>query len=219
MEELEQTCGDGPAGLSWRYMAWSRLRTKLRESIRLQARKRKLPETYKHLLTSLSGKNEVVARPANLRQPFELDRNEQKIQWLSEYPEDDYLSEPQGRRATPTSQQEILGILGIAHPNRQAALRELDAPTYQLQARLRGGFEDHRGPREDARELQRADYQRIRDVCGLDMTKGLSFTRYKGLEQATAIAKSKAEYPWMTALEAKATLIKAVSGSLRACTH
>jgi hypothetical protein len=49
------------------------------------------------------------------------------------------------------------------------------------------------------------------------MTMELSFTRYKGLEQATAIAKTKAEYPWMTTLEAKTALIKAVSGSLRAC--
>jgi hypothetical protein len=70
---------------------------------------KKLPETYEHFLTSLSGKNGVVARPGNLRQPIELDRNEQKLQWLSEYPEDDYPSEPQGGRATPTSQQQRAG--------------------------------------------------------------------------------------------------------------
>jgi hypothetical protein len=51
------------------------------------------------------------------------------------------------------------------------------------------------------------------------MTKKLSFTRYKGQEQATAIANIKAAYPWMNALEAKAAFVKAVSGSLRACTH
>jgi hypothetical protein len=51
------------------------------------------------------------------------------------------------------------------------------------------------------------------------MTKKLSFTRYKGHEQATAIANIKAAYPWMNALEAKAAFVKAVSGSLRACTH
>jgi hypothetical protein len=44
------------------------------------------------------------------------------------------------------------------------------------------------------------------------MTKELSFTRYKGHEQATAIANIKAAYPWMNALEAKAALVKAVSG-------
>jgi hypothetical protein len=44
------------------------------------------------------------------------------------------------------------------------------------------------------------------------MTKELSFTRYKSHEQATAIANIKAAYPWMNALEAKAALVKAVSG-------
>jgi hypothetical protein len=44
------------------------------------------------------------------------------------------------------------------------------------------------------------------------MTKELSFTRYKGHEQATAIANIKAAYPWMNAMEAKAALVKAVSG-------
>jgi hypothetical protein len=118
-----------------------------------------------------------------------------------------------------TEEQEILGILGIAHPNREEALRELEALGNQMLARLGGVFEDYGGPREDARDLQRADYQRIRDVCGLHMTKELSFTRYKGHELATAIANIKAAYPWMNALEAKAALVKVVSGSLRACTH
>jgi hypothetical protein len=99
-----------------------------------------------------------------------------------------------------------------SHPNREEALRELEALGNQMLARLGGVFEHNGGPREDARELQSADYQRIRDVCGLDMTKELSFTRYKGHEQATAIANIKAEYPWMSALEAKAALVKAVSG-------
>jgi hypothetical protein len=103
-------------------------------------------------------------------------------------------------------------ILDNGHPNREEALRELEALGNQMLARLGGVFEDHGGPREDARELQRADYQRIRDVCGLDMTKELSFSRYKGHEQATAIANIKAAYPWMNALEAKAALVKAVSG-------
>jgi hypothetical protein len=118
-----------------------------------------------------------------------------------------------------TEEREILHILDNTEPNRQAALRDLDALGNQLLARLGGVFEDHRGPREEARELHRADFQRIRDVCGLDMTKELSFTRYKGHEQATAIANIKAAYPWMNAMEAKAALVKAVSGSLRACTH
>jgi hypothetical protein len=56
----------------------------------LTGEKKKLPETYEHFLTSLSGKNEVVATPANFRQPFELDRHAQKLQWLSEYPEDEW---------------------------------------------------------------------------------------------------------------------------------
>jgi hypothetical protein len=111
-----------------------------------------------------------------------------------------------------TEEREILHILDNTEPNRQAALRDLDALGNQLLARLGGVFEDHRGPREEARELHRADYQRIRDVCGLDMTKELSFTRYKGHEQATAIANIKAAYPWMNAMEAKAALVKAVSG-------
>jgi hypothetical protein len=51
------------------------------------------------------------------------------------------------------------------------------------------------------------------------MTKELSLTRYKGHEQATAIAKTKAVYRWMNAPEAKVALVKAVSGSLRACTQ
>jgi hypothetical protein len=109
-------------------------------------------------------------------------------------------------------EDEILEILDNGHPNREEALRELEALGNQMLARLGGVFEHHGGPREDARELQSADYQRIRDVCGLDMTKELSFTRYKGHEQATAIANIKAEYPWMSALEAKAALVKAVSG-------
>jgi hypothetical protein len=44
------------------------------------------------------------------------------------------------------------------------------------------------------------------------MTKELSFIRYKGHQQATAIANINAAYPWMNALEAKAALVKAVSG-------
>jgi hypothetical protein len=59
----------------------------------------------------------------------------------------------------------------------------------------------------------------IRDVCGLHMTKELSFTRYKGHEQATAIANTKAAYPWMNALKAKAALDKAVSGYKHEATH
>jgi hypothetical protein len=109
-----------------------------------------------------------------------------------------------------TEEQAILDILDN-HPNRHAALGELEALANERLARLGGVYEDHTGPREDARELQRADYQRIREVCGLDLTKELSLTRYKGHEQATAIARTKAAYPWMTALEAKAAIVKAVS--------
>jgi hypothetical protein len=110
-----------------------------------------------------------------------------------------------------TEEQAILDIFDN-HPNRDAALGELEALENEMLARLGGVYEDHTGPREDARELQRADYQRIRDVCGLDLTKELSFTQYKGHEQATAIVKIKAAYPWMTVLEAKAAIVKAVSG-------
>jgi hypothetical protein len=54
--------------------------------------KKKLPESYGHFLTSLSGKNEVVPRPRNSTQPYEIDRSEQKLQWLSEYPQDEWQS-------------------------------------------------------------------------------------------------------------------------------
>jgi hypothetical protein len=110
-----------------------------------------------------------------------------------------------------TEEQAILDILDN-HPNRDAALGELEALENEMLAKLGGVYEDHTGPREDARELQRADYQRIRDVCGLDLTKELSFTQYKDHEQATAIVNIKAAYPWMTVLEAKAAIVKAVSG-------
>jgi hypothetical protein len=92
-------------------------------------------------------------------------------------------------------EDEILEILDNGHPNREEALRELEALGNQMLARLGGVFADHGRPRQPARELQKADYQRIRDVSGLDMTKELSFTRYKGHAQATAIANTKATYP------------------------
>jgi hypothetical protein len=122
-----------------------------------------------------------------------------------------------------TEEREIMDVLDNAHPSRQAAVPELDALGHQVLARHGGVFEDHHGPREEAWELHRADYKRIRDVCGLDMTKKLSLTRYKGHEQATAIANTKAAYPWMNAPEAKAALVKAVSGykneAVRSRTH
>jgi hypothetical protein len=56
-------------------------------------KKNKLRKSYKGHIASLSGKNEVVARPTNLGQqydPSSLDPVEQKLQWLAGYPAEEW---------------------------------------------------------------------------------------------------------------------------------
>jgi hypothetical protein len=64
-------------------------------------KKNKLRKSYKGYITTLSGKNEVVAKPTNLGEvydPSSMDPSEQKLQWLAGYPDEEWnLSHVMGK--------------------------------------------------------------------------------------------------------------------------